>query len=52
MGTLSKLNKLESEAAVTVVGIASGSVELPGSLVRGWRYAGRKGETRKKKYPQ
>ena len=41
MGTLSKLNKLESEAAVTVVGIASGSVELPGSLVRGWRYAGR-----------
>lgn len=31
MGILSKLNKLESEAAVTVGGPASGSVELPTS---------------------
>lgn len=31
MGILSKLNKLESEAAVTVGAPASGSVELPAS---------------------
>ena len=41
MGTLSKLNRLNSEAAIILVGIASGSVEFPGSPVRGWRSAHR-----------
>lgn len=42
MGTLSKLNKLDSEAAVTDGGPASGSVEFPASPVVG-RGAGRPG---------